>query len=250
MTNPLHKDLTIPKDELHIWTLHFERAHELEQKARMVLSPEEINIAGKFHQTTDRVNYILRKSFLRLVLQIYTGIPPHGIVYTTNKFGKPSLKTKGDLHVLHFSSSSSHECAVFAFSLEREVGIDIEYKSQNFIIETAFSSLFSEEEKRIILAEADTITSFYNIWTRKEAIGKALGTGITDPQLSAINVFAESPIIVSDNSGKNNSVYVESIQIETTYAGALAVVNAHVSGFRHVYYSADEVVDKLLQDGL
>ena len=85
--------------------------------------------------------------------------------YYLNEFGKPLSNDK------YFNISHSHGYVVFIMD-DVPIGIDIEKikKAQDDLI----SYISNDEEKNYIHDDA----SFYEIWTNKEALVKAYGTGI------------------------------------------------------------------------
>ncbi len=93
------------------------------------------------------------------------------IVY--NEYGKPYKEG------CFFNLAHSEDYVVF-LSDERECGIDIE-KIQN-MRQRVLDYAFNEEEKKSISSPDD----FYMGWTRKEALGKAMGLGLCVPSLKEI----------------------------------------------------------------
>ena len=97
--------------------------------------------------------------------------------FISNKFGKPSLAEK--YKRLNFNLSHSSECSVLAFSPNSEIGIDIEKIDPEFEFDLIAKAHFSEAENRFIDAgQHESSKRFYTLWTRKEALLKAIGTGI------------------------------------------------------------------------
>lgn len=82
----------------------------------------------------------------------------------TNRFGKPMIKGADNLH---FNLAHSQDIAVCAIS-DKPVGVDTEHISR--ISEKIRDRYFTENEKKL---------DFGYIWTRKEAVVKADGTGIS-----------------------------------------------------------------------
>ena len=88
-----------------------------------------------------------------------------------------------------------------------QVGIDIEWKEKIINFQEIAEFVFSPTEINIFnkLNPEEQFHAFYDIWTKKEAIIKAIGQGLYYP-LKAIDIM---------NSIKNNNVcYVAN---ETTY---------------------------------
>ena len=82
----------------------------------------------------------------------------------TNQFGKPMIK---GAYNLNFNLAHSQDIAVCAIS-DKPLGVDTEHISR--VSEKIRDRYFTENEKKL---------DFGYIWTRKEAVVKAEGTGIT-----------------------------------------------------------------------
>jgi 4'-phosphopantetheinyl transferase len=82
-----------------------------------------------------------------------------------------------------FNISHSDDLVLFAFALGRPVGIDIERVDESIDGPSLAQIAFRPEECRQILqlpAELRKM-AFYRGWTRNEAYGKLLGTGLALP---------------------------------------------------------------------
>ena len=82
----------------------------------------------------------------------------------TNQFGKPTIKGVSDFY---FNLAHSQDIAVCAIS-DKPLGVDTEHISR--VSKKIRDRYFTENEKKL---------DFGYIWTRKEAVVKAEGTGIT-----------------------------------------------------------------------
>ncbi|HLP57167.1 MAG TPA: 4'-phosphopantetheinyl transferase superfamily protein [Fluviicola sp.] len=107
--------------------------------------------------------------------------------YTLNSVSKPVIPGWSD-----FSISHSGNLVLFCES-DSDVGIDIE-----LVTELDFGNLasfFHNEEKEYILA-GDTCNRFYETWVKKEAVLKAIGTGI----VNGLDAFSclENPAVVNN----------------------------------------------------
>jgi 4'-phosphopantetheinyl transferase len=84
---------------------------------------------------------------------------------------------------LCFNLSHSKNLVLYAFSSDREVGVDLEYIDPACDTQQLVQEFFSPFEK----AEWETLPpdqrleAFFTGWTRKEAYLKALGDGLTFP---------------------------------------------------------------------
>jgi len=92
-----------------------------------------------------------------------------------NKFGRYVCPNKE----LDFNISHSGNAVVVAFDLEGKVGIDIQEKSKGSLL--IAERFFAPSEVEWIKNHADLNYAFTHIWTRKEAVVKATGTGIRIP---------------------------------------------------------------------
>ena len=106
------------------------------------------------------------------------------IIY--NNYGKPYIKNSPQ----YFSVSHIGEYIAFVKS-DFEIGIDIEKKG-NPRVKVA-KRFFTENEQNYLNNANDYDTAFFEIWTRKEAYIKMLGTGLATP-LKSFDVFETNDI--------------------------------------------------------
>lgn len=100
--------------------------------------------------------------------------------FVIGEHGKPSLAFDGDIPCRPLTFSISHcRCAIAcAVSDEADVGMDVE-RTGRYSAPLAEYSM-SEEELQRIAGAADPDAEFTMLWTRKEALLKLTGEGITD----------------------------------------------------------------------
>ena len=98
--------------------------------------------------------------------------------------GKPYAEGKSS-----FSISHSGDIAVLAVSAQ-PVGIDIEKRADRDIIKLAARAFHEDEQKRLKSAQ-DKKREFFKIWTMKESLVKAWGTGF-DREPSSFSVFDDN----------------------------------------------------------
>lgn len=145
-----------------------------------VLNVEERQRAERFHFDEHRNRFIIARALLRKILDLYTNTPAEDIQFEKGERGKPYLKN--NRFNLQFNLSHSHDLAVYAFTNEIEIGIDIEKIKTKFNEEVA-KRFFSADEYTALsaLPLAEQIRAFYQIWAGKEAVIKALGAGLYAP---------------------------------------------------------------------
>ena len=97
----------------------------------------------------------------------------HPFFFSHNEHGKPFLK---DHPEVHFNLSHCKNGILVAVS-DAPIGVDIE--SYRNISDSLIRYTMNEEECQIIETSDDPIRTFTEYWTKKEAVFKLRGTGIT-----------------------------------------------------------------------
>lgn len=164
-------------DEVHVWRIDLSTSAGLEWS---VLSPDERARAQRFRFEPDRNRYVFSHGALRVLLGHYLSTGPAEIVFRRGDHGKPALDHDDGLR---FNLSTSHQLALLAVTLRREVGIDIEYRRADFADRDAARRFFSPREIDTLNAVPPEkyTEAFFNCWTRKEAYIKAIGLGLNMP---------------------------------------------------------------------
>lgn len=142
------------------------------------LSEEEQHRAEKFRFPSDRVNFILGKGILRILLGIYLGRDPGEILFEYGKYGKPTLANPSGLA---FNISHSEDLIVLGFGKNCSLGIDVEKIKPDLDVRDIAVNYFSKSELRSLTAlpDSDQNQAFFRGWTRKESIIKAKGKGLS-----------------------------------------------------------------------
>ncbi len=195
--------LTLEKDEIHVWlvSINSEDVAGFEH----IISDDERARAMRFHFPQHKMEYVFSRIYLRTILSKYAAISPHLIRFNYTDYGKPAIANRTNSN-LKFNFSHSNGFALYAVTLDNEIGIDLELIQQSDIDdEIAVKSLTSNELARFTeLPARERIEFFYKCWTRKEAYSKALGKGlIYDPnKIETLHSF-DKPIFES----KYNKVF-------------------------------------------
>jgi phosphopantetheinyl transferase len=124
------------------------------------------------------------RAVLRLLLSRFLNAPPETIRIQETKQGKPYIEHKG----LFFNVSHCESSYLVAISKVGRIGCDMERLSGNEDIVSLADYAFSPDEKHACFDTGDIAVNFTKIWTLKEALLKASGTGLMN-NLSHLNVF-------------------------------------------------------------
>jgi 4'-phosphopantetheinyl transferase len=148
---------------------------------RETLSAEELARAERFHAPIDRDRYTAGRGILRALLARYLGTPAGDLRFCQNAHGKPALTPGSGPADLRFNLSHSHGLALFAFTLGREVGVDVEYVRPSLAEKRLAERFFSPLEVDALRALPPSAQpeAFFHCWTRKEAYIKARGAGLS-----------------------------------------------------------------------
>ncbi|HEY9848970.1 MAG TPA: 4'-phosphopantetheinyl transferase superfamily protein [Leptolyngbyaceae cyanobacterium] len=150
------------------------------QSLAETLSPDEKNRAERFHFERDRKRFTAARGILRNILSRYLNTEPQQVEFTYSSRGKPSLARTYNDRNLQFNVSHSQDLAVYGITLDRAIGIDIEYIRSTPDAEQIVNRFFSENEKSAFskLPPHQKEIAFFHAWTQKEAFLKATGDGL------------------------------------------------------------------------
>ncbi len=191
--------------EVHVWLFNLDHSSQAHPAWERLLSAEEATRSKRFLFDKDRLRFVARRGILRQLLGQYTGLDPAGFNYYTNPYGKLSLTS----HPLSFNLSNSQNRTTIVFTLEKDVGVDIEQVRPLPELSRLVEYWFSPEERTGLsaLAPAVQVEAFYHIWTQKEAFIKAHGEGLSWPLKDfSVSVDPSKPgRLLSINSGSDET---------------------------------------------
>lgn len=179
---PYPKEIKIKTNEVHLWRAFLDREkYDIETLAQ-ILSPDEKNRAHKFHFMLHRNRFIVARSMLRKILGNYLEMEPHKLHFNYSPKGKPSLSLEQCNYPLEFNLSHSENIALYAITLDSQVGIDLEHIRPIDNLAKIAQRFFAPQEYEIInkFSQSEQAKIFYQIWTGKEAYLKATGEGLAN----------------------------------------------------------------------
>jgi 4'-phosphopantetheinyl transferase len=155
-----------------------------------ILSAAERQRAAELRLAAPRRRFVIARAALRILLGRYLQIPPAAVSILANANTKPRLASIHDVSGLHFNVAHSDMLALIAFTTGCGIGADVERVREIRHANHLAKRYFHPAEFATIAAAAmpaDRDATFLRYWTGKEALLKAIGTGITG-SLSAFQV--------------------------------------------------------------
>ncbi len=171
-------DISLKLTEVHVW-----RASLLPDQAAKfwpLLSDDEQQRAAKFRHAKTQQRFIAARGILRLLLGQYLDCDPQTLEFTYGVNGKPMLQSPSTEFPIKFNLTHSGDLALYAFTLEYPLGIDLEQIRPDFNYLAIAQRFFTVQEVASILALSlqEQPTAFFQIWTAKEAYIKAEGGSV------------------------------------------------------------------------
>ena len=119
-----------------------------------LLSTDETARANRFRFDIHRQRFIVARGILRLLLGHYLQTAPHDIEFQYSDRGKPFLAgSKQDC--LQFNLSHSQAYALYGFTYNHPIGVDLEYIKNTPDAVKIARRFFSEAESKLIEEAAD-----------------------------------------------------------------------------------------------
>lgn len=216
----------LPAREVHVWyrSLNHKTAEALPYE---VLSPEEKARAARFLVDRPRIEFVLTRAALRVLLAAYLGRAPQELKFSYSAQGKPFLEN--DATDLRFNVSHTDGLSALAFVRGREVGVDVEKFRPECEPAKLAERFFSASERQFIsrLSGRALDQAFCRCWTRKEAYIKAKGGGLSIPlDEFDVSVAEDQPAALLATRPDPLEVgrwALYGLPVEAGYAGALAL---------------------------
>ncbi len=188
------------ESRIHVWRIGLDTVKD---PVGDNLSLDEVGRAERLTRPEDRRRFVVARSLLRCILADVLGSidDPKGtsLRFGHGPAGKPFLL---DDPRLHFNVSHSDDLAVIAVTRVGEVGIDVERQREMADMGDVARLVFNEAERTALLAcpAEERNSVFYRIWTRKEALLKAMGVGLpalSDPDAASLTHAGTAWLVTS-----------------------------------------------------
>ena len=222
-------NLTLSNNDVHVWRARLNQSAWRVQQLQEMLSNDERLKAERFHFDRDRRRFLVRRGILRTIIAYYMDEEPNRLQFHSGRRGKPYLKQSFGDHTLQFNLAHSNEIALYAFTCNREIGVDLEYIRDMPDGEQIALNTFSLLENKILqsLPEHQKHEAFFNCWVRKEAYIKAVGDGLYRAldrfDVSLVPGEPARLLSVEGNAEEASRWFMKSLTPEHAYVAALAV---------------------------
>jgi 4'-phosphopantetheinyl transferase len=208
-------------DEVHVWCA------SLAQPAAdyaALLSADEQARARRFRFEREQRRFTVGRGILRLLLGRYLDFPAEKLQFAYDPHGKPALAADPQTR---FNLSNSGELALYAFTLNHDLGVDLEQIHPLPDAEQLAERYFSPRERAelVVLPASQRLEAFFSGWTRKEAWLKARGDGLTYPldQFSVVLTPEKPAQLLETKDGTPARWSLQALTPAPGYVGALAV---------------------------
>ncbi|RYE26807.1 MAG: 4'-phosphopantetheinyl transferase superfamily protein [Sphingobacteriaceae bacterium] len=215
------KKAALINNHVHIWRIKISAFTAELHSLQTLLEVKELQKIERYQHETDRQTRIISRAVLRILLSRYLLIDPAEIRFKLDDYKKPVLQ-QIDSAGLYFNVSHTGDWILIGIAAN-SIGVDLEKIDASFIDQNLLEFSCSSAEKIFIQSAANPVESFYQLWTKKEALLKATGKGLTDnlaqvPSLDGIHEV--SGLII----GSEENWQMINFEIDEKHTGSTAFI--------------------------
>jgi 4'-phosphopantetheinyl transferase len=186
VTHSVADEAITDRARIHVWFTDLD-AEESEPAQLPKLSISEQERATRLKSPLERRRYIASRAFTRRILGNISGTAPESLEFRRDTCGKPMLNVPDDARespswrLLDFNVSHSENVLGVVVGLACDVGIDIEVVSPGIDALSIAQANLEQADIDLIRATpvGERVLLFYYLWTRREALAKMQGHGVT-----------------------------------------------------------------------
>ena len=173
--------LALTNDEVHLWRVSLRCSDSPLAFVQTLLSADERTRADRFRFARDRDRFVVARGMLREILGRYLDREPAALRFAYGAHGKPALAETST--GLRFNLAHSGDAALFAVRWERDIGVDLEPARTDLDLGELAAIVLTPGERALLAAAPSERRDelFAALWTRKEALAKAVGLGLALP---------------------------------------------------------------------
>jgi 4'-phosphopantetheinyl transferase len=205
-----------PSERMKIWALKLD---SVDPDLRL-LSKSERQRASRLKGPQDGARLLRAHYALRRLIALELGHDPACLEFGQTDAGKPFLSSPS--RGLEFNLSHSGGYGLIAVSKDRRVGVDIEVQRALSDVLAVALQIASPDEARALeqIAMQELHSVFFTLWTRKEALLKAVGRGfLTDPREVEVGIGTSRAYVNLDDRVWT----VESLAVNSDVVAAMVI---------------------------
>ena len=226
---PVPADLEFAAGKVHVISASLDVSAATLDGFVSTLSSDETERASHFRFGLLRKRFIAGRGWLRHLLARALDCAAAELEFSYSTAGKPMLDGAFAGFGLHLNLAHSEDQALIAVTRTARIGVDIERVRELTDMDHLVARFFSDRENLAFgkLAAEAKPAAFFNLWTRKEALLKATGAGISGG-LNRVEVtfLPEEPVRVlalPDGFGSGKQWLLQHLVPVAGYVGAVAI---------------------------
>lgn len=219
---------------IHLHRIDLDAPHIAWGDCWSLLDDAEKSRASQFRSNALKRRWTVARAGLRSILASHCCCSPDIIEFTSGVFGKPELAGAIANTGVTFNLSHSGNMAVVVVAREIDLGIDIEFKKPVSDWASVARRFFSANENARLmnLEQFSRLDAFFDCWTRKEAVIKATGEGMS-ARLDEFEVSLTPGVttdVIADISDEQKYIgwRLANVDLGRMFAGAVAA-RAHAN---------------------
>ena len=219
----------LPDSEIHVWATTLAVPPDRLASLAATLSPDEMERARKYKFERHRNRFIAGRGALRGILGPYLHANPADLRFIYSANGKPALAENFADAGIHFNLAHTEDLALVAVTRVDRIGVDVESVRPVKNVEDLVARFFSGRENEAFQKVPDDQkpAAFFNLWTRKEALLKATGEGITRSlSLVEVSFLPGEParlLAISGDAGQAAQWSLRELSPAAGFTGAFAI---------------------------
>jgi 4'-phosphopantetheinyl transferase len=210
---------------VHVWTIDLDVDQSTIGSMLNLLSGDERVRAARLRTTELRLRFVAAHGAVRTILGGYLDCAPETIAFAATAEGKPFLANGS----LAFNLSHSEALALCAVARSGQLGVDVErirpVPDADEIVRRFFAP--GEVREYTALPPQERLRAFFSLWTRKEALVKAVGSGLRRPLDSfevELTPAASCPALAFTSAEPvQPAFFLRAFSPAAQYAGAVAL---------------------------
>ena len=181
-------------DDVVVYKVEVSEDESHEALAIRMLDEEESDRSQRFVFPGPKRRFALCRAALRSILCLRIGCSNDDLKFGATDQEKPYALIRNEPIQFGFNVSHSGDYGLIAIGKTPALGVDVEFRRHHPNLDLLVSTVLSPDEKAQIasvsgLGEKNNL--FFDFWTVKEAVLKAVGVGMSGPEPSEIEVPRE-----------------------------------------------------------